>query len=254
MAFPLNLRALCTRQAKMLTHNLSFRKIFGTTGVRADDDYTGQILVKGLEPNTRYEYQVRFKSVWGNKSEIAVGRFKTALKKRQKQPVKIAWSGDFGGQNVCRDSKLGFPIFDAIYQEDADLFIGLGDMIYADNTCEAVGKFGNRQVPGDFIQSADLANFWAHWRYAREDAAFQKLLSSTPYYGIWDDHEVVNDFGPLQDTRDSAPYSAAVHLLPMGLKAFLDYTPIRKSQRTPNRLYRNIRWGKHLELFFLDNR
>jgi len=127
-------------------------------------------------------------------------------------------------------------------------------MIYADNTCEAIGKYGNRQVPGNFTRSADLANFRAHWRYAREDPAFQKLLSTTAYYGIWDDHEVVNDFGPLQDTRDSAPYSEAVHLLPIGLKAFLDYTPIRKSARTPNRLYRNIRWGKHLELFFLDNR
>jgi len=65
---------------------------------------------------------------------------------------------------------------------------------------------------------------------------------------------VVNDFGPLQDTRDNPPYSADIHLLPAGLKALLGYTPIRKSQLTPNRLYRNIRWGKHLELFFLDNR
>ncbi len=40
----------------------------------------------------------------------------------------------------------------------------------------------------------------------------------------------------------------------MGLAAFLDYTPIRERPVTPNRLYRNIRWGKHLELFILDNR
>lgn len=50
--------------------------------------------------------------------------------------------------------------------------------------------------------------------------------------------------------------SAGENLLPIGLKAFLDYTPIANSNsaRTPNRLYRNVRWGKHAELFFLDNR
>ncbi len=239
---------------KVIVRSPDGKEIFDATCVRADDDYTGQVLLENLKSNTQYEYKVWFESSNGNKSGTAGGRFKTAPERHQKQAVKIAWSGDFAGQNVCRDRELGFPIFNAIHQEAADLFIGLGDMIYADNTCEEIGKYGNRQVPGNFIQSADLADFWAHWRYAREDAAFQKLLSSTPYYGIWDDHEVVNDFGPLHDTRDSTPYSADVPLLPIGLKAFLDYTPIRKSPHTPNRLYRNIRWGKHLELFFLDNR
>jgi len=111
---------------KVAVRSPSGKKIFGTTGVGADDDYTGQILVKGLKPNTHYEYQVWFKSSRWDKSEVAVGRFKTAPKKRRKQAVKIAWSGDFAGQNVCRDRQLGFPIFRAIHQEDADLFIGLG--------------------------------------------------------------------------------------------------------------------------------
>ena len=43
-------------------------------------------------------------------------------------------------------------------------------------------------------------------------------------------------------------------LLPLGLRAFFDYTPDAKLNHAPDRLYRNIRWSKHLELFFLDNR
>ena len=127
-------------------------------------------------------------------------------------------------------------------------------MIYADNACEPVGRYGNAQVPGGFGPATDLAGFWAHWRYNRADAASQRLLASTGYVGVWDDHEVVNDFGPLNDTRSTPPYTPGVHLLPIGLEAFLDYTPIAVAPNTPKRLYRSLRWGKHLELFVLDNR
>jgi alkaline phosphatase D len=64
----------------------------------------------------------------------------------------------------------------------------------------------------------------------------------------------VNDFGPLNDTRSTPPYTAGVHLLPIGLEAFLDYTPIAIAPNTPKRLYRSLRWGKHLELFVIDTR
>jgi len=230
--------------------------------VKAEDDFTGQIELRGLRPNTHYEYEVWFSEAnkGRDRGNGGIGRsaehgsFMTAPKKSQRSGVKIAWSGDFAGQNVCRDATEGFPIFQAIDREDADFFIGLGDMIYADNTCGEVGLYGNPQVPGDFIQSADLTNFWAHWRYGRADDGFQALLASTPYFGIWDDHEVVNDFGPLADTRSAPPYVPGEPLLPIGLKAFLDYTPMTTRSRTPKRLYRNVRWGRHAELFFLDNR
>lgn len=71
---------------------------------------------------------------------------------------------------------------------------------------------------------------------------------------MWDDHEVVNDFGPLSDTRDLPPYTPGEHLLPIGLDAFLDYTPIAIPAENPGRLYRTLRWGRHLELFVLDTR
>jgi alkaline phosphatase D len=110
--------------------------------------------------------------------------------------------------------------------------------------------YGNAQLPGDFGPATDLASFWAHWRYNRADPASQGLLSNTSYVGVWDDHEVINDFGPLTDVGTAPPYTPGVHLLPIGLQAFLDYTPIA----TAPRLYRSLRWGQHLELFVLDTR
>jgi len=200
--------------------------------VRAADDYTGQVVLTGLKPDTDYRYRVG--SVRGS--------FETAPAADDAEEVRLAFGGDVAGQNVCRDAGEGFPIMETIRGLRPDVFVGLGDMIYADNACDPVGRYGNAQVPGPG-PAPDLATFWAHWRYGRADAASQRLLASTSYVGVWDDHEVVNDFGPLSDTRSTPPYMPGVHLLPIGLEAFLDYTPIAVAANTPKRLYRSLRWG-----------
>ncbi len=225
--------------------------------VTANNDFTGKVVIKGLKPETEYEYSVWFsnkKRTYAKPAKAAQGKFVTPAAFYKPAAVKFGWGGDVAGQNVCRDANEGFPIFNAVNALSLDFFVGLGDMIYADNVCEATGRYGNEQVPGDFIQSATLEDFWAHWKYNREDDAYRYLLENTAYYSVWDDHEVVNDFGPLADTRDNPPYTAGQSLLPMGLQAYLNYNAIREFRRTPDRLYRNVSWGKHLELIFLDNR
>lgn len=182
------------------------------------------------------------------------GYFRTPPKGHELRAVTFGWGGDLAGQNVCRDAEEGFPIFAGINATPMDFFIGLGDMIYADGICESTGLYGNLQVPGLFLQAARIAAYWAHWKYNREDRGYRRLLGRMPYYGIWDDHEVMNDFGPLHDTRNTSPYTPGVHLLPMGLKAMLDYNPILPADNTPARLYRSVRWGKNMEVFILDTR
>jgi alkaline phosphatase D len=217
--------------------------------VRASDDFTGQVHVRGLAPAREYRYRVRF-----DRGPVVTGAFRTAPAPTQNAPVRLAFGGDVAGQNVCRDAAEGLPIADTIRGWRPEVFVGLGDMIYADNACDPVGRYGNAQLAGGFGPATDLGAFWAHWRYNRADPALQRLLGSTTYVGVWDDHEVVNDFGPLHDTRATPPYTAGVHLLPIGLDAFLDYTPIASAENTPKRLYRSLRWGMHLELFVLDTR
>jgi alkaline phosphatase D len=166
--------------------------------------------------------------------------------------VRVAFGGDVAGQNVCSDAREGFPIMNAISRRQPDVFVGLGDMIYADNACDATGRYGNAQLGGLPI-AVDLPGYRAHWRYSRADRPSQELLRRTSYVGVWDDHEVVNDFGPLTDAPTAPPYSGA-RLLPIGLQAFLEYTPIAVASNTPARLYRALRWGRHVELFVLDTR
>jgi alkaline phosphatase D len=186
--------------------------------------------------------------------EQAVGTFRTAPEDYTAAPVRVAWGADLGGQNVCRDAEKGFEIFGAIRDSMPDLFVGGGNMIYADDLCDAVGRYGNPQIPASFGKATDLNGFRAHWRYSRADPGLRRLLASTAYYAVWDDHEVLNDLGPLHDTRDEPPYRAGEHLLPLGLSAMLEQNPVGEDPLTPKRLYRSVRWGQHLELLLLDTR
>jgi alkaline phosphatase D len=226
------------------------RPIRAVARVRAENDFAGRIKVSGLQPATRYTYRVSEGEAGSHQ-----GSFRTAPSPETRAPVRFAWGGDVGGQNVCRDGNEGYPIFRTIraVEKDLDFFIALGDMIYADDLCQDKGRYGNSQVPGGG-PAADLPAYWAHWKYNREDPGFQELFATTAYYAVWDDHEVVNDFGPLHDTRQEKPYTAGLRLLPLGLKAFLDYNPLLPPSEDPQRLYRAVRWGKGVEIFFLDNR
>jgi alkaline phosphatase D len=218
----------------------------------ATRDFTAQVRVDRLAPDTTYRYRLWFSrgAPGRERGPVVTGSFRTAPDDATVAPVRLAFGGDISGQNVCRDVLEGFPIADTIHAWRPDVFVGLGDMIYADNACDQVGRYGNVQLAGGFGPAVDLPGFWAHSRYNRADEGLQRLLADASYVGVWDDHEVVNDFGPLTDAPTTQPYTGA-HLLPVGRQAFLDYTPVSSA---PARLYRSLRWGKHLELFVLDTR
>jgi alkaline phosphatase D len=222
--------------------------------VLAGDDFTGRLLLQGLRPATEYAYRAWFSdgAPGVNRGVEARGSFRTAPARGEAASVRLAFGGDLAGQNACRDAVEGFPILDTIRRFEPDVFVGLGDMVYADNGCTDVGRYGNAQVGGTGI-ATDLAGFREHWRYNRADPASQRLLGSTSYVGVWDDHEVVNDFGPLTDAPTAPPYTGE-HLLPLGREAFLEYTPLTAFPGSPHRLHRSLRWGRHLELFVLDTR
>jgi len=227
--------------------------------VIAEDDFTGKLTLSGLGPATHYDYTLWFSDDADPAAAVeqtppVSGSFTTLPTPDTTQAIRFAWGGDLAGQNVCRDPNRGFPIFNVINRHDYDFFIGLGDMIYADALCEKTGLYGNTQIEGGFTQSADMENYWAHWKYNREDKGLLELLADVPYYSIWDDHEVVNDFGPQTDVRDTHPYNAGQRLMPLGMKAYQDYNPVPKSSSDSSRLYYSVRMGKHLELVFLDNR
>lgn len=227
----------------------------------ASADYTATIRVDGLEPGTTYSYAVWFSAPGPSQGPLvysAQARGVTRTQPDDASPVALsmAWGGDIAGQNVCRDAREGFAIMRHIPAQELDFFLGLGDLIYADNRCRIRGAYGNAQVPAAFTLSRDLEGFRAHWRYNRADQGYQAVLARTPLVAIWDDHEVINDFGPAHDQPAPRPGKdkKTPHLLPLGLQAFREYNPAPIHAADPKRLYRALRWGEHAELFILDTR
>lgn len=228
-----------------------------------NSDYSMSLTVTGLLPYTHYTYNVAFSRLRAPPSKgFETGTFRTAADASISKPLKIVWTGDLAGQNVCRSKREGFPLTSAMTAERADVLVLSGDMIYADNLCLAVGLYGNEQIVGDFNVSANMWDFRAHWKYNREDHGYLELLAGSQVLVGIDDHEAVNDVGPKHDTRpnraagDSAPqppYRPDVPLLPMAVRAMYEWNPFRATVAQP-RHYGAFRYGKHVEIFRIDTR
>jgi alkaline phosphatase D len=196
-------------------------------------DYTAVVDLDGLQPGARYTYGVD-----AGPGARAAGVFVVAPLPDADRAVRLQWSGDLGGAGHCRDAEDGYPIFRTMVRRPPDLFLFVGDTIYADHTC---GGAPHVRVPVPL--AASLEGFRAKHRYNRADPAVQQYFRSTSVYPIWDDHEVRNNFvGPDDE------------LMPEGRRAFQEYFPVAGPAEEPGRLYRAVRWGRHVEIFILDTR
>ena len=191
-----------------------------------------RVRLDGLQARTPYEYRVR-----GGSGE-ARGRFVTAPEPDDPAPVTLHWSGDLGGGGRCRLPGVGYPIFQAMAARRPDLFLFVGDTIYADLRCPRASS-----EPGSDFVATTLAGYRRKHRYNREDPLVQAYFRQTTVEAIWDDHEVANDFAGTVEP-----------LMPVGRQAFLDYWPLSPPSEEPGRLYRRLRWGGLLDVFVLDTR
>jgi alkaline phosphatase D len=195
-------------------------------------DHTGRAVLTRLTPGTRYAYEVR-------QDDARVhGTFVTAPPRGADAPVRLVWSGDLGGNGYCRDVEDGYRIFRAMAQRRPDLFLFIGDTVYADQVCGV-----RPHAPGADYVASTLSEFHGKHRYNRADPVLQEFFRTTSVFTIWDDHEVRNNFGGRSEP-----------LMAVGLQALLDYWPIQGPPEEPQRLYRAFRWGRHLEAFILDTR
>jgi phosphodiesterase/alkaline phosphatase D-like protein len=194
----------------------------------AANDLTVQLRVPGLAPGTTYRY-------WFTQSrkKSPVGTFTTAPGESASAPVRFAITGD-ADATAGANGKPAFNRFQVYARMAAErnaFNINPGDTIYSDS------EVGGAPV------AQTVAQKWAKYRLGLELPALRGLRRSAGLYSHWDDHEFINDFS--RPENGSALFRA-------GLKAFRDYSPVAYSGSLG--LYRSFRWGKNLELFFLDER
>ena len=216
----------------------------GAAGTRApakkSDDNTVQVAVGGLRPGTRYWFQFSRGRLKSDK-----GTFTSAPRPSQNKTIEFAWSGD---QDFNPQPGESTPFWNdggvlrQIKAERNAFNVMLGDTIYSDS-----------EVPGRLNPIAlSVKQKWAKYRVNLGNPALRALRGSAGFYSHWDDHEFVNDFSPAENVFDNGVNVNGRTLYRRGAQAFLDYSPVRFTSR--NGLYRTVRWGKNLELFFLDER
>jgi phosphodiesterase/alkaline phosphatase D-like protein len=192
-------------------------------------DLTVQARVRGLRAGTRYAY--RFCQ---GRSASRVGQFRTAPSPRSAKAVNFAVTGDADGAinpATGLPAYNSFEVYGRIAGERNDFNVNLGDVIYSDSA-----------VPGVPV-ALSLADKWAKYRLNLSYPNLRLLRARTGLYNHWDDHEFIDDFSVPE--HGQALYEA-------GKNAFLDYSP---ASFTPQLgLYRSFRWGRNLEIFFLDQR
>ncbi len=193
----------------------------------AKDDFTARARVQPLRPSTQYYY--RFVAQGLSES----GAFRTAPEPDDPSDLSFVVSGDSNlGYTAPRG--LDFHVLSAAAAEDPDFFVYFGDTIYADSGI----------LPGG--DAFTLDEYREVHRLTRADPHLQTLIASTATYSGWDDHEVRNDYDG--ETVDPEQFQN-------GARAFFEYLPLRKHPKgTEFRIDRSVRWGPHVELFFLDGR
>jgi alkaline phosphatase D len=203
------------------------------------NDLTVQRRVDELQSSTRYWYRFTSGAVASD-----VGTFVTAPKSNDDATIKFAWTGDYDAEPPIGGTEPfwnDFGVFGSMEAEENDFNIGLGDTIYSDS-----------EVPGKLNPVAlTVEQKWAKYELNLGEEPLADLRGAAGFYSHWDDHEFINDFSPFESIFSSGTIDGQV-LYERGVKAFTDYAPVDFS--SGDGLYRTRRWGKNLELFFLDER
>lgn len=228
------------------------RRVLGPPATQ-DTDLTAQVLVTGLPTGSDLLYRATFGE---GSTSFAEGRLRTAPE--DDREVVLAWSGDTVGQGWGIDpARGGLASYRAMREARPDVFVHVGDLIYADGPLEDRVKlpdgtfWNNLVVPAKRHVAESLQDFRDAFAYPSNCEHFRDFARDVPIYAIWDDHEVWNDFWPGQIAEDPRFVERRADVLSArAFRAMHEHVPFRPSPT----LYRKVRWGAGAELFLMDGR
>ncbi len=237
------------------------RRVVGPAAL-PETGFAAKTVLTDLPPGQTIVYRVSFADLSNPRARSvpAAGRFRTPG--RDPADIRFCWGGDVAGQGFGIDpARGGMKIFEAIRQTRPDFFLHSGDHIYADNPILAEVKLDdgslwrNLVTEGTSKVAETLGEFRDRFRYNRLDDAVRRFTAEVPILAQWDDHEVLNNWYPGEILEDPRYAVKSVDLLAARARqAFFESMPIRSATADPERVYRRVRQGPHLEVFLLDQR
>lgn len=223
------------------------------TGLVTDPALPVKVVAEGLQAGTTYRY--RFTDALGRTED---GGFETA------RPVGTREGFTFGVTGDWRGELAPYPAIRNVAAADLELFVKLGDTIYADVPSPANGFQPQAMTLAEFrAKHAEVygdnpgPNYWA------------ELQRSVPILSAIDDHEVTNDFAGGAPAASDPRFGETTGLVNEtmlyrdALQAFGEYNAIEERRvvapgdaRADGRpdLYRSVSYGSDAAVLVLDAR
>lgn len=232
-----------------------------------DADHTVRLPLRGLAPNSAYYFRFVSRGVASR-----VGRTFTAPAPDQDVGVRFAVAScqDYVGRyfhawNLLDEADdVRFVLFlgDYIYEyesgSDAALEVPPGERRVAFPDGLVIVDEGERRV----LAARTLADYRALYRIYASDPDLRRARERFPFVVMWDDHEFANDCWQdhATDFNDARGDEKSPERRAAATRAFWEYQPSLAAYdggaRFPEdlRLWRSLRFGRHVDLYLLDQR
>ncbi len=224
--------------------------------------FAGKMMLTGLPADQTVFFRVTMVGLTDDyaRSEPVVGRFRTPP--ATARDVRFVWSGDVAGQGWGIDEARGGMVgWRTMLGRRPDFMIHSGDTVYADGPLKAEvelkdGTLWKNVMTEEKSKVAEtLDEYRGQWLYNLLDANVRAFNAETPVMAQWDDHEVTNNWFPGRVLEDERYQVRDVNLLAArSARAFHEMNPTPVHAAEPNRVYRKVAYGPHLDIFFLDMR
>ena len=223
-----------------LAHDEAFTRI----AARGEDDaeaawaHSVHAEPAGLEPGRWYWY--RFQAL-GQRSRA--GRTRTAPAPDAVAPLRLAIAS-------CQRWDHGhFAAWRHLAAQNLDAVAFLGDYIYEYPSPPTA----LRRHDGGLLRTLD--QYRSRYAQYKSDPALQDAHAACPWWLVWDDHEVENDYAGAHPTTPVGADMAAVR--PAAYQAWWEHQPLPKSMRPQGmdlRITQRVDWGRLARLHLLDTR
>ena len=232
-------------------------------------DYTARTVLTELPQGQRVFYRVLFQDLSDLRtfSDPVAGSFTTPAPERASPgrggDVTVAWSADTVGQGWGINPEWGgLRLYETMRRAQPDVFVNLGDTIYADQPVLAEVKLEDGSLWKNVVTEAkskvaeSLDDYRGCYQYNYLDEHMRRFNAEVPQIVMWDDHEVLDNWYWERRKDEDARYkekSVAV-LAARARRAFFEYNPLPLVGDDPERVYRSVRLGPLVEIFALDMR
>lgn len=151
----------------------------------------------------------------------------------------------------CQKYEAGFYAgYRHMVEDNPDVVLFLGDYIYE-------GDPGSRQAVRlhQNPEPVDIGGYRVRYATYKTDPLLQAAHAAAPWVVIWDDHEVVNDYGG--DIDESGDPVAFLRRRAAAYQAYFEHMPLRRRSLPVGpdmQLYRALDWGSLAQFQMIDDR